>query len=351
MASQAASFNESSKNNMDAASTSKGPDGSENTIIEIAENGDLVVVVIEYHSITTWDITIGKNVESWQAAKSASFQVKRSTLANHSTYFNKMLFGGCGETNQKTIVLEEDNIAGMGLWLRIMHANIPSTYLENVSIGQMRHAILACDKYELERDKMAPWFRKWWETLSGKTLSNTDLYNMVLLCCYFRCEEGFMVWTRKLVYESSDIIAESDPIGTRPAYMCLPGGLIKSLNNIKGQIRIILYHCLCSPINSLVTSDMCNRLERVVFHYIIELRRLGASPLIPDFRRKGIRDILQRLEKFEEKPEEACVVHPTDAICNFSFRRTVEQACSAADNYFQGRNLGPNDPQIEISWV
>ncbi|KLJ13346.1 hypothetical protein EMPG_11722 [Blastomyces silverae] len=334
MTSQAASFNESSINNMNAASTSKGPGGSESTIIEIAKDGDLVVEVIEYCSI----LKNRKRPRSLEPAKSALFQVSRYKLAEHSAVFNELLFGAGEEANRKRITLKECNITSMELWFRIMHANISSIHLEKISIIEMWHAVLACDKYAIERDEIEPWFRMWWEALSRKPLSNTDLCRMLLPCYYFRCWQGFMFWTKKLVYESMDAILNTNPIRTAHTCLRLPIDIIKTLNITRRQIRNIIHDRLCSPIDKLAFSVNCKGQERV-FDYIIELDRLDASPLLPTFRRKSIRVILQRLEGFKETPGKACIVHPTCAHYRYEFGTTVKDACVAANNHFGGLDL------------
>ncbi|KAL2369185.1 hypothetical protein BDBG_07085 [Blastomyces gilchristii SLH14081] len=77
MAKQAASPDGSTINNMNAPSTNEGLGGSENTIIEIAKDGDLVVKVIEYGLVPSSDTTTKARGHLWKPTKSASFQVSK----------------------------------------------------------------------------------------------------------------------------------------------------------------------------------------------------------------------------------------------------------------------------------
>ncbi|EQL35462.1 hypothetical protein RJZ56_003430 [Blastomyces dermatitidis] len=77
MAKQAASPDGSTINNMNAPSTNEGLGGSENTIIEIAKDGNLVVKVIEYDLVPSSDTTTKACGHLWKPTKSASFQVSK----------------------------------------------------------------------------------------------------------------------------------------------------------------------------------------------------------------------------------------------------------------------------------
>lgn len=159
--------------------------------ITIAEQGDLLVEVIEWDRKQEWEdentpLILGKQ----------SFLVSRQVLKDSSRVFTNMLAGEFKEANQKSIKLENWTVPYMKIWLQAIHG-VKIDY--SVPIQALWHLAKIADFYVFDflklKDWFAVWYRRqpidtWYKQFASPTLPNPRW--LLYPCWAFDHPSGFM---------------------------------------------------------------------------------------------------------------------------------------------------------------
>ncbi|KAE8370266.1 hypothetical protein BDV27DRAFT_119865 [Aspergillus caelatus] len=138
--------------------------------------------------------------------------VKRDILANSSRYFKTMMGSRWTESKGDIIVLEDDTMRSMEIWLRYHHCTLDAISLDDISVADIWHVILASDQYQFDRDELQEWFIRWFRNATAGGIHCDRLANKLMLPCYaFDYAKGFQVRTRSLAYEERGHIMEVNP--------------------------------------------------------------------------------------------------------------------------------------------
>ena len=111
-------------------------------IAVIDEDGDLTVEVIEYEN----QVEDGNG--NRPVARTLQFRVRREVLTKHSSTFAAMFRPShWREALSDFVKLEEDSVASMDIWFRILH---DTGLVYDVPLEEMWHLVTACDKYHFD---------------------------------------------------------------------------------------------------------------------------------------------------------------------------------------------------------
>ena len=182
----------------------------------IDKDGDLTVNVTEYD-----DQVRGSNGER-PIAQTMQFVVCREVLIKNSSVFKKMFLPPhWREAKSDSIELEEDSVASMDIWFRLMH-NTSVVY--DVPLEEMWRLVTACDKYQFELSMLKPWFATWYQnhnideyyenwaiTSRDKRSPLLDPRCLLYPCWIFDHAKGFMRATHFLSYNDVGHITERNP--------------------------------------------------------------------------------------------------------------------------------------------
>ncbi|KAL9597608.1 MAG: hypothetical protein Q9219_005047 [cf. Caloplaca sp. 3 TL-2023] len=278
-------------------------------IINIDENGDLIVEVIE-------------KLPS-KPPRFAQFKVRRDILVQMSQVFLGMLVGTkWKESLQNKVSLGEGSINVTELWLRVIHKTKLSYSLPFPDIWVLVEAV---DYYDIDITLFNQWFAQWYE-LNGvwSGIPAERLYPT----WRFDHASGFAAWTRFLAYNGTGHIEEKKPIPKTTYH--LPSRLMQQLNAAKGRLRTVLFRGLWMPCHRLLQAE-CKCKEKTLFDYQKHLYDIEVWPLETTFLRYSIQSILGNLGQFSyEAPSSAC------NICKQDFKFLVESVVKMVQNYFQG---------------
>ncbi|KAF6225678.1 hypothetical protein HO133_009678 [Letharia lupina] len=198
-----------------AAGKARGSPAMDAGVMVIDKDGDVTVEVIEY------DDQIRDGNGNRPVTRNLQFRVCREVLTKNSSTFAAMFRPSHWTEAQTDLVkLEEDSVAGMAIWFRILH---DTDLVYDVPLEEMWRLVTACDKYHLNLSMLKPWFADWYQkqnidqyynnwTIKGR--HNTDLLDprsLLYPCWIFDHAEGFMRATHFLSYNSVGHITEHNP--------------------------------------------------------------------------------------------------------------------------------------------
>ena len=200
----------------------------------IDENGDVTVEVIEYDD----ELKHGDGKRS--VKQTHEFRVSKAVLSKNSTVFAAMFVPSHWRESQMELVkLEEDSLASMNIWLRILHDTDPG---HDVPLEEMWRLVAACDKYHFNLSLLKPWFAEWYKKYDRKQCYRNWAFNdnkghrivrlnprSLLYPCYiFDHADGFMEATSFLSYNTVGHITEYNP--TNHLDLRLPSRVIRKMS-------------------------------------------------------------------------------------------------------------------------
>lgn len=181
----------------------------------IDKDGDLTVEVIEY------DEKAKDGSGNRPVARTQQFRVRRDILIKHSKIFAAMLGTTHWKEAQKEFIkLEEDSVASMEIWFRILH---DTDLVYDVPLEEMWRLVTACDKYNLNVSMLKIWFATWYEKHGiNQYYANWGLEvrhdnhlltprSLLYPCWIWDHAKGFMRATHFLSYNSVGHITEHNP--------------------------------------------------------------------------------------------------------------------------------------------
>ena len=180
----------------------------------IDNDGNLTVEVIEYND-KAQDGNGNKLVEHKQ-----QFRVRREVLTKHSDVFAAMFRPHWKEAEQESIKLEEDSVASMDIWFRLLHH---TELVYDVRLEEMWRLAAAGNKYHFDIKMLKPWFAKWyqkhdvdqyytnWGTKDKREMYPLDPRSLLFPCWRFDYAKGFMRATHFLTYNCFGHITEQNP--------------------------------------------------------------------------------------------------------------------------------------------
>ncbi|CRL17122.1 BTB/POZ fold [Penicillium camemberti] len=273
--------------------------------------------------------------------KTALFHVDRSNLIASSPYFERMFSSRWEGSGSHNPTLRGDTIKSMEVMLGVIHG--VDTKPETVSVADVWYTIKACNKYQLDPKRLMGWFAQWIKWIDQETPARWEnwAFNRQLLfpCYFFDHAEAFQHVSKRLVYNTPGHITEMAPTDS-PSFepMHMPPIVMQQLNAARGRLRTILQRSLFEDANVAIDYAHCNCAARNIFFYMRELHRIGVRPLDSEIHKNCVRDILDRLENFDD--DTITNSHPASAqICNAcsrSWKRVVEYTRRQVKSYFDG---------------
>lgn len=255
--------------------------------------------------------------------------------------------------------LRGDTIKSMEVMLGVIHG--VDTKPETVSVADVWYTIKACNKYQLDPKRLMGWFAQWIKWIDQETPARWEnwAFNRQLLfpCYFFDHAEAFQHVSKRLVYNTPGHITEMAPTDS-PSFepMHMPPIVMRKLKSLtalrlngfnskteqlnaaRGRLRTILQRSLFEDANVAIDYAHCNCAARNIFFYMRELHRIGVRPLDSEIHKNCVRDILDRLENFDD--DTITNSHPASAqICNAcsrSWKRVVEYTRRQVKSYFDG---------------
>ena len=200
-------------------------------ITVIDENGDLTVEVIEY------DDELKSGTGNRSVKRTQQFRVSKEVLSKNSTVLAVMFVPSRWRESQTELVkLEEDSVASMDIWLRILHGTDLDHY---VPLEEMWRLVAACDKYHFNLNLLKPWFVDWYKKQDMDQYYRNwfkDHRRMVPLnprsllypCYIFDHANGFKRATCFLSYNYVGHITEYNPTAHRD--LRLPSRIIRKIS-------------------------------------------------------------------------------------------------------------------------
>ncbi|KAE8322695.1 hypothetical protein BDV39DRAFT_196502 [Aspergillus sergii] len=266
----------------------------------------------------------------------ASLHVKRETLINSSRYFQTMMGSRWAESRNNTIVLEDDTVKSLEIWLRHFHSTLDMVTLDEVSVADIWHVILASDKYQFDRYDLLEWFIRWYRNATTAGIHRDNLANKLMLPCYaFDYARGFQDLTKSLAYEEKGHIMEINPIDN--VRLHLPPRIIQQVNAAKGRLRNILTRELFAKINFLIETGSCSCKDETVFNYLRELGKIKVQPLEErSFSLVSVQSYLNRLQHFDQERMLRGMSRQPCSSCGVEWKRRVGKAIAVTAEYFDG---------------
>ncbi|KAE8398123.1 hypothetical protein BDV37DRAFT_288834 [Aspergillus pseudonomiae] len=307
-----------------SSTSSKEPVPCDDVIV--TPQSDLTVEIIEY------DEDYGHKVPS----RTGLLHISKDTLASSSSYFQAMLGRSWVESKSDKIVLHDDPVRSMEIWFRLFHSTLNMVKLDDVTVTDIWHVILASDKYEFDRQQLLDWFITWYRNATAVGIYRNNLARKLMLPCYaFDYAEGFQVLTKSLVYKEIGHITEISPIDNMKLH--LPPRIIQQLNAARGRLRNILDRELFAKINLLIDHGSCRCKEETVFNYLRELGRIDVQPLVErSFSRASVQCYLDRLRQFDQERMLRKISGDRCLHCCFDWKKGVERAIQVTTEYFDG---------------
>ena len=200
----------------------------------IDENGDLTVEIIEY------DNELKSGNGNRPIKQTQQFRVSKAVLSKNSTVFAAMFVPSHWRESQMELVkLEEDSVASMNIWLRILHGTDAD---HCVPLEEMWRLVAACDKFHFNLSLLKPWFAEWYKKYDIEQCYRNWAFNddrghrtvqlnprSLLYPCYiFDHAKGFKRATHFLSYHFVGHITEYNP--TTHLDLRLPSRIIRKLS-------------------------------------------------------------------------------------------------------------------------
>ena len=202
----------------------------------IDESGDITVEVTEYDDEL-------KNGDGKRSVKQIhQFRVSKAVLSKNSTVFAAMFVPShWRETQMELVKLEEDSVASMNIWLRILHGTRTDPD-HCVPLEEMWRLVAACDKYHFNLSLLKPWFAEWYKKYDieqcyrnwainhdrGHRIDRLDPRSLLYPCYIFDHAKGFKRATHFLSYHDFGHITEYNP--TTHLNLRLPSRIIRKMS-------------------------------------------------------------------------------------------------------------------------
>ncbi|KAF9883077.1 hypothetical protein FE257_004111 [Aspergillus nanangensis] len=300
--------------------------------IIIAQDSDRIIKVREY------DRSHGSDSEEkdLQMIGTASMHVSSKAL-EHIDYFKSMLRGSWRESSQE-IILEDDKITAVEVWMRLFHSTLDKLDMDSISIEDVWYLIITGDKYGLNFRKLSSWFAKWYGHQDSTKTQNFER-KMLYPCYVFNYARGFLAVSKHLVYNVAGHISEVNP--TEITQLHIAPRVLQQLNAARGRLRNLINRYLNEKVKCIVGSSSCECKENTVFYYYRELRRIQIWPLEEITAKTSVDRLLTRLKDFDEQlmlrnmskakgPEKLC------SECTHNWKRDVQEAIKKVSTYFDG---------------
>ena len=203
-------------------------------ITVIYENGDLIAEVIEYND----ELKNGNGKRS--VKQTQQFLVSKEVLIKNSKISTANFVPPHRRESRKEFVkLEDDSVASMNIWLRILHGTDPD---HNVPLDEMWRLVAACYKYDFNLNLLKPWFAEWYKKYDIEQCYQNWAFNdnpslrifrlnprSLLYPCYiFDHAKGFKRATHFLSYNFVKHITEYNP--TTHLHLRLPSRIIRKMS-------------------------------------------------------------------------------------------------------------------------
>ncbi|PYI16945.1 hypothetical protein BO99DRAFT_424316 [Aspergillus violaceofuscus CBS 115571] len=270
----------------------------------------------------------------------------RATLINECQYFQNMLTGHRWmESDSDSITLQNDHIVAMEILLRKLHGTLGAMSVTEVSVADVWHLVLACDKYGLNPKELRGWFASWAKHAATQidTLYGRDerIYYRQTLYPSWATDHAalFAEATQSLVYRSETHITERNP--TKVDRMHLPPRILQQMNAVRGRLRNIAHKGLFDRIARILQVSSAPCCERTVFEFFRELQRISVWPFEDCMRHCSIDDLVFRMKRFDaskmrgytdpetKKPVDCC-------FCEHDWKAVVAGAAKRVEAYFDG---------------
>ncbi|OJJ96891.1 hypothetical protein ASPACDRAFT_46419 [Aspergillus aculeatus ATCC 16872] len=308
--------------------------------ITITTPSDLKVVIVEKSS------TNQENEP--QPHETRTMNVDRATLIDGCQYFKSMLTSHrWAESDSVKITLQDDHIVAMEILLRKLHGTLDAMSVKEVSVADVWHLVLACDKYGLNPKDFQAWFASWAEhaeTQIKKLYDGDELkyYRQILFPSWATGHAAlFAEATMSLVYGSEEHIVERNP--TKVHQMHLPPRMLREANERRPRppphiAHKGLFDWIATILRSPTPSPCC---ERTVFEFFRELQRISVWPFEDCMRHSSIDDLVFRMRLFNAREMRAYTdprtQKPVDCSrCGHDWKAVVAGAAKRVEGYFDG---------------
>ncbi|RHZ63233.1 uncharacterized protein CDV56_107643 [Aspergillus thermomutatus] len=291
--------------------------------IEVSVASDFTIHINEFDPATRQDERFGNDAGQAGAnrlVRTASVKVQKGILVERSQYFRAMFDGRWGP-KKDSVILNEDTVRSMELWLREFHSTTDALPKQTISVEEVWHTIMAGDKYGSDLRELKSWFVAWYTEMRNE--SGKKFFEEFGPNCSFPAMPSI---TLRRADES--ILAEQ-------------------LNAAKGRLRTILHQALFNRVNQIVDVATCACKERTVFDYLKELQRIEVSPLDMSSTKASVADMLDRLGQYDGAKTRAHAVSSNDTSgiqsrqspcfeCRLDGKVIVQRAISRVASYFDG---------------
>ncbi|KAF4228820.1 hypothetical protein CNMCM8980_005580 [Aspergillus fumigatiaffinis] len=337
--------------------------------IEVSVAGDFTIHINEFDPAIRRDERSGDDADEAGAnglVRTASLKVQKGILLGRSQYFRTMFDGRWAHgPKDDSVVLNEDTVRSMELWLRVFHSAIDALPKQSISVEEVWHAIMAGDKYGFDLQVLKSWFIAWYKEMKnerGKKFFNEFAPRLLFPCYAFDYAVGFQELTKFITYNEPRHIMEVNP--THHLQMHLRPRIIQQLNAAKGRLRTILHQALFKRVNEIIDRATCDCKEQTIFDFLKELRRIDVSPLDLSSNKASVAQMLARLRQYDETKTRSHALSSTDTSVNQSRqswcsvfwldgKTIVRQAIARVSGYFDGLCLDcmdrTKDLQVERS--
>lgn len=208
-----------------------------NREIEVVNNGDRLIKVLEYRPTTHSN---GSNEYKGSLDQTAILTVSSKTLLGCSPYFKSMMCGRWREASEP-IILEQDTVKSVEIWMRHFHGTLDEIALDSVSAKDVWHVVKTGDKYQFDLPALSSWFGSWFQAQDPQTFVPEGGVNpekdsdklllferhVVFPCYAFRYRAGYTAVTKTLVYSRAGHITERNPDYTALSALHLPSRVIR----------------------------------------------------------------------------------------------------------------------------
>lgn len=185
---------------------------STSNVVAIAEPSNLTLEVVEYDKTV-----IVRPDQDAVELRRVCFEVDKETVRSSSKHLHILLdpSGHFKESAASHVVLEDDNISAVEIWLRVLH-NKETQRSYTVAVSILRQLIVIADKYIIEDlSPVCTWFEEWfdrWDTVHLGSIPGVNTARELLYPTWrLNHATAFARVTKFLVYEGSGHITESYP--------------------------------------------------------------------------------------------------------------------------------------------
>ncbi|GAQ04923.1 hypothetical protein ALT_2244 [Aspergillus lentulus] len=334
--------------------------------IEVSVTGDFTIHINEFDPAIRRDERSGDDADEAGTnglVRTGSLKVQKGILLGRSQYFRTMFDGRWAHgPKDDSVVLNEDTVRSMELWLRVFHSTIDTLPKQSISVGEVWHAIMAGDKYGFDLQALKSWFVAWYKEMrneSGKEFFKEFAPQLLFPCYAFDYAVGFQELTKFMTYNEPRHVMEANPTHhlqmhlrpriihqtrSRPADQSI---LTEQLNAAKGRLRTILHQALFKRVNEIIARATCACKEQTIFDFLKKLRRIDVSPLDLSSTKASVAQMLDRLRQYDETKTRSHALSSNDtsvnqsrqspcSVCRLDGKTIVRQAIALVSGYFDG---------------